>query len=226
MKKSKIFPTVAYLLILGLMLAWILGVFSPRDDRLQYSEVVQLFYDEQVRSFEVDGKTIELKLHKPYRDKDTIHTTLSDPESFRQEMAQLIQQQSQSGVLESYNFIPEQGFTPYDLILPLILVGLALLVVWVLIAGRMNHGGNPMSNFGKARTQTGASDGKKITFDDVAGVDEEKAELQEVVDFLRNPAKFTQIGAKIPHGILLAGPPGTGKTLLAKAGAGEADVRF
>ena len=226
MKKSKIFPTVAYLLILGLMLAWILGVFSPRDDRLQYSEVVQLFYDEQVRSFEVDGKTIELKLHKPYRDKDTIHTTLSDPESFRQEMAQLIQQQSQSGVLESYNFIPEQGFTPYDLILPLILVGLALLVVWVLIAGRMNHGGNPMSNFGKARTQTGASDGKKITFDDVAGVDEEKAELQEVVDFLRNPAKFTQIGAKIPHGILLAGPPGTGKTLLAKAVAGEADVRF
>lgn len=226
MKKSKIFPTVAYLLILGIMLAWILGVFSPRDDRLQYSEVVQLFYDEQVRSFKVDGKTIEIKLHKPYRDKDTIHTTLSDPDSFRQEMAQLIRQQSQSGILESYNFIPEQGFTPYDLILPLILVGLALLVVWVLIAGRMNHGGNPMSNFGKARTQAGASDGKKITFDDVAGVDEEKAELQEVVDFLRNPAKFTQIGAKIPHGILLAGPPGTGKTLLAKAVAGEADVRF
>ena len=226
MKKSKIFPTVAYLLILGIMLAWILGVFSPRDDRLQYSEVVQLFYDEQVRSFKVDGKTIEIKIHKPYRDKDTIHTTLSDPDSFRQEMAQLIRQQSQSGILESYNFIPEQGFTPYDLILPLILVGLALLVVWVLIAGRMNHGGNPMSNFGKARTQAGASDGKKITFDDVAGVDEEKAELQEVVDFLRNPAKFTQIGAKIPHGILLAGPPGTGKTLLAKAVAGEADVRF
>lgn len=226
MKKSKIFPTVAYLLILGLVLAWILGVFGPGDDRLQYSEVVQLFYDEQVRSFEVDGKTIELKLHKPYEGKDTIRTTLSDPDSFRQEMAQLIQQQSQNGVLESYNFIPEQDFTPYDLILPLILVGLALLVVWALIAGRMNHGGNPMSNFGKARTQTAASDGKKITFDDVAGVDEEKAELQEVVDFLRNPEKFTQIGAKIPHGILLAGPPGTGKTLLAKAVAGEADVRF
>lgn len=227
MKKRKIFSTVAYLLILGVVLSWILGLFGPYDDKLQYSEVAQLFYDGQVRSFEVDGKTIQMELHSPYEGKTSIHTTLSDPDGFRQDMGQLIREQSQSGTLESYNFIPAKGFTPYDLILPLILVGLALLVVWVVIAGRMGgNGNNPMSNFGKARTQTGAGDDKKITFDDVAGVDEEKAELQEIVDFLRNPEKFTQIGAKIPHGILLSGPPGTGKTLLAKAVAGEADVRF
>jgi len=97
--------------------------------------------------------------------------------------------------------------------------------VWMFIMGRANQN-NPMANFGKARTGHGQPSGKKITFADVAGVDEEKAELQEVVDFLRNPKKFTDMGAKIPHGILLAGAPGTGKTMLAKAVAGEADVQF
>ena len=227
MKKRKIISTIGYLLILGIALSWILGLFGPYDDNLQYSEVAQLFYDEQVRAFVVDGNLIKLELHTPYNGKSTLQTTLSDPDGFRQEMGQLIQEQAKAGKLLSYDFIPAEGFSPYDLILPLILVGVVLLVMWVLLAGRMNAGGgNPMSNFGKARTQSGNGDNKKITFDDVAGVDEEKAELQEVVDFLRNPQKFTQIGAKIPHGILLSGPPGTGKTLLAKAVAGEADVRF
>ena len=100
-----------------------------------------------------------------------------------------------------------------------------LLILWMALAGRAAQN-NPMNNFGKARTINGLPANKKVTFADVAGVDEEKEELQEVVDFLRNPEKFTAIGAKIPHGILLAGPPGTGKTLLARAVAGEADVRF
>ena len=86
--------------------------------------------------------------------------------------------------------------------------------------------GNNLNNFGKARTLLGMPDGKKVTFDDVAGADEEKQELQEVVDFLRDPDKFKQIGARIPHGLLLVGPPGTGKTLLARAVAGEAGVQF
>ena len=227
MKKTKFFPALVYLLILGVALAWIFGAFGPYQDKLQYSEVVQLFYDEQVRSFTLDGKTITMQLHTPYAEKSKLTTTISDPEAFRQDMAELLRQQTEKGVLESYDFKPEAGFTPYDLILPLILAGLAILLFWALIAGRMGGGnGNPMSNFGKARTQSGTADGKKVTFNDVAGVDEEKEELQEVVDFLRNPKKFTDIGAKIPHGILLSGPPGTGKTLLAKAVAGEADVRF
>ena len=91
--------------------------------------------------------------------------------------------------------------------------------------GKMN-GSNPLANFGKARTVLGVPDGKKVTFADVAGAEEEKEELEEIVDFLRDPQKFTQIGARIPHGILLVGPPGTGKTLLARAVAGEAGVQF
>ncbi|MBQ3504655.1 MAG: AAA family ATPase, partial [Oscillospiraceae bacterium] len=94
-----------------------------------------------------------------------------------------------------------------------------------MLMGRMNSS-NPLQNFGKARTVLGVPDGKKVTFADVAGADEEKEELQEIVDFLRDPDKYTKIGARIPHGLLLVGPPGTGKTLLARAVAGEADVQF
>ena len=100
-----------------------------------------------------------------------------------------------------------------------------LLFVWAMMMGRMNNN-NHLQNFGKARTVLGIPDSQKVTFDDVAGADEEKAELQEVVDFLKNPEKFTAIGARIPHGMLLVGPPGTGKTLLARAVAGEAGVQF
>ena len=100
-----------------------------------------------------------------------------------------------------------------------------MIFAWILLVGRASSN-NPMANFGKARTTSGQEGNKKVTFADVAGVDEEKEELQEVVDFLRNPEKFAQIGAKIPHGVLLSGPPGTGKTLLARAVAGEADVQF
>ena len=107
--------------------------------------------------------------------------------------------------------------------MPIILAGIVILLAWMIIMGRANAK-NPMADFGKARTVSGSK--QKVTFADVAGVDEEKAELQEVVDFLRNPQKFAEIGAKIPHGILLSGAPGTGKTMLAKAVAGEAGVQF
>ena len=129
-------------------------------------------------------------------------------------------------MLESYNFVPDKGFSPYTLILPLLVVGLVILFVWALLMGRMSSAGNPMNAFSKARTVLGVPGDKKVTFDDVAGADEEKEELQEIVDFLKNPEKFTEIGARIPHGLLLVGPPGTGKTLLARAVAGEAGVQF
>ncbi|MBE6941523.1 MAG: ATP-dependent zinc metalloprotease FtsH [Ruminococcaceae bacterium] len=139
-------------------------------------------------------------------------------------MRELFAEQTADGVLESYDFLPEKETSPYDWILPILIAGVVLLILWVLLMGRLNAGGNPMANFGKARTMLGNN--TKVTFDDVAGADEEKAELQEIVDFLRNPEKFKEIGAKIPHGLLLVGPPGTGKTLLARAVAGEADVQF
>ena len=225
MKKSNLFSVILYVAVFALILSVILGIFGNRKDDLTYSQIVSLFQEEKVKNFTVEEQTITLELHGKYNGKTKLTCQLADPESFRQEMHSLIQEQTQNGVLESYDFLPEKGFSPYDLILPLLIVGVVLLILWVLLMSRASNA-NHMSNFGKARTLMGVPDGKKVTFEDVAGVDEEKAELQEIVDFLRNPDKFTNIGAKIPHGLLLVGPPGTGKTLLARAVAGEAGVQF
>jgi len=223
--KNRKFPIlIIYAVIMILLFSWMLGIFGSGGDGLTYSQVVALFREEQVRSFTVEGETIYLQLHNPVDGKDMLTGTVADAESFRREMWTTIQSQTETGVLESYDFLAEEKLSPYDFIVPIILAGLVLLLAWMIIMGRANAK-NPMADFGKARTIQGQR-GKKVTFADVAGVDEEKAELQEVVDFLRNPQKFTDIGAKIPHGILLSGAPGTGKTMLAKAVAGEADVQF
>ena len=220
MKNRRIPFLIIYVVVLALIFSWMLGIFGNDGDGLTYSQVVAMFRQEQVRSFTVEGDTIYLKLQGS---EDILTGTVADAESFRREMWDTIQTQSESGVLESYDFVAEEKLSPYDFIVPIILAGIVIVLVWVIIVGRANAK-NPMADFGKARTVNGSK--QKVTFADVAGVDEEKAELQEVVDFLRNPQKFAEIGAKIPHGILLSGAPGTGKTMLAKAVAGEAGVQF
>ena len=225
MNNRKILPLLIYAVVLVLVLSWASGLFGPARNAVPYSQVLTLFEKEQVRSFVVEGNTLTLYLNTPYGGKTTLSSVLADPDAFRQELGDTFREQTASGVLESYDFLPKESFSPYSLILPLLIVGLVLLAVWSILMGKMS-GGNPLNNFGKARTVLGIPDGKKVTFDDVAGADEEKAELQEVVDFLRAPEKYTAIGARIPHGLLLVGPPGTGKTLLARAVAGEADVQF
>ena len=225
MNNRRLVPLVIYLAALVLVFSWISGMTATSKSELPYSELVGLFEKEQVRSFVVKGNTIFLELHTPYDGKTQLRAQLAQPESFRQELEETFLEQRASGKLESYDFVPDKAASPYDYVLPIILAGGVLLVLWTLLMGKMN-GSNPLANFGKARTVLGVPDGKKVTFADVAGADEEKEELAEIVDFLRNPGKFTQIGARIPHGILLVGPPGTGKTLLARAVAGEADVQF
>ena len=226
MKRTRWIPLIVYAALLVAFLGWISNLFTTSQDTLPYSKVVELFNKEQVRQFVVQDQTITMQLNKPYNGQTTITAPLADPESFRQEMHETFAEQTASGVLESYNFVPDKGFSPYTLILPLLVVGLIILFVWALLMGRMSSAGNPMNAFSKARTVLGVPGDKKVTFDDVAGADEEKEELQEIVDFLKNPEKFTEIGARIPHGLLLVGPPGTGKTLLARAVAGEAGVQF
>ena len=226
MKRTRWIPLIVYVALMAAFLGWISNLFTTTQDSLPYSTVVELFRKEQVRQFVVEDQTITMELNKPYNGQTTITAPLADPESFRQEMHDLLTEQTESGVLESYNFVPDRGFSPYTLILPLLVVGVVLLFIWALLMGRMSSAGNTMSGFSKARTVLGVPGDKKVTFDDVAGADEEKEELQEIVDFLKNPEKFTEIGARIPHGLLLVGPPGTGKTLLARAVAGEAGVQF
>ncbi len=226
MKNRRLIPILIYVAVLVLVFSWTSGLFSQKGATLSYSQVVDLFRAEQVKSFVVEDQTITMELRTPINGKTSVTTTLADPQSFRLEMNDLLQSQRESGVLQGYDFVPEKGFSASELIFPLLTVGVVLLLLWAMFMGRMNSAGNPMSNFGKARTVLGVPDGKKVTFADVAGADEEKEELREVVDFLRDPGKYTEIGARIPHGLLLVGPPGTGKTLLARAVAGEADVQF
>ena len=226
MKKQKLVPFLIYVAALIALFSWSFGIFDSNSGSLSYSQVVELFEAEQVKSFVVEEQSITLVLRESLDGKTQVTTDLADPETFRLEMQDTLRDQLQRGVLESYNFVPDKPFSPSQLILPLLAVGVILLLLWAMFMSRMSAGGNPTSNFGKARTVLGVPDGKKVTFADVADADEEKEELKEVVDFLRDPGKYTAIGARIPHGLLLVGPPGTGKTLLARAVAGEADVQF
>ncbi len=224
-QRKSFFPLV-YLLGLVLVLSWAMGNFGQKTNAIAYSNLVKLFQREQVSQFLVEGDEITLLLREPYNGKTTLRTGLADSEVFRAQMQPLFDQQTASGVLEAYDFVADKHYTPYDFILPLLVAGGVLLLAWFLLVSRLNGGGNPASQFGKARTVQGVPEGQKVTFQDVAGADEEKEELQEVVDFLRSPERYTAMGAKIPHGLLLVGPPGTGKTLLARATAGEAGVQF
>ena len=225
MKNRRFIPMIVYLLLLMSVFSWASDLFSDENSQLPYSQVVHLFREEQVRAFEIQNDTITMELYTPIDDESIVRAKLAYPETFLAEMSDLLEEQTESGVLEYYSLSPKEPFSPYELILPLVMAGLVLLFVWAMFMSRANNA-NPLQNFGKARTVLGVPDGKKVTFADVAGADEEKEELQEVVDFLKNPQKFTEIGARIPHGMLLVGPPGTGKTLLARAVAGEAGVQF
>ena len=226
MKKHRLFPMLLYLVMLYLILNWASGGFNLNREELSHTEIVQLFREERVKSFVIQGNEIELQLHGTYDGKEELTCELGDPDYFLSQVEDLLAQQQESGVLSGYDLRHAEGTTPMDYVMPLLVAGGILLLLWFILMGRASAGGNNMSNFGKARTVVGIPDGRKVTFDDVAGADEEKAELQEVVDFLRAPEKFHEMGARIPHGILLVGPPGTGKTLLARAVAGEAGVQF
>ena len=225
MKKTNLVSFLIYVICLVLVVGFLFGAFESGAMDVPYSQALQQLKNENVESFEVVGNTITMKLYEPYNGEKTISAAMMDPEGFSREMAPLLEEQTASGKLKSYDFLASEGYSPFDLVVPLLLVGLILLIVWVFLTARANRS-NPMAGFTRARTVLGVPDHKKVTFDDVAGADEEKEQLREVVDFLQNPEKYTSIGARIPHGILLVGPPGTGKTLIARAVAGEADVQF
>ncbi len=150
---------------------------------------------------------------------------IGDIETFHKDLDETIAAQSAAGVLKSYNYLPAAN-SIWKTALPYLLVGIALLFVWFILMNRSGSGPNAMAQFTRANARFGVPSGESVTFQDVAGADEEKEELSEIVEFLRDPDRFKQLGAKIPKGVLLVGPPGTGKTLLARAVAGEANVAF
>ncbi|MDD3165625.1 MAG: ATP-dependent zinc metalloprotease FtsH [Oscillospiraceae bacterium] len=200
---------------------------APTQVGIPYSQMVSLFENEQVTSFVVKDNTVTMNLRAPLDGQSSVHHDLNNFSVFYYDLGELIQQQYHDGILTDYDY-PKSSETPWWLtFVPYLLLGAVFLLVWFVMMNRSAGGGGNVMKFSKAHARLGAdAEGKKVTFDDVAGADEEKAELQEIVEFLRNPQKFTQIGARIPKGVLLVGPPGTGKTLLAKAVAGESGVQF
>ena len=217
------------MLIGVIILAVIFYLTTPAEQKeYTYSEIEELFRQEQVKSFCLEGDELTLNLYSPDSDGNTtIKKTLPSPTWFREDLGDLIEEQTASGVLTEYDYV--KGWTaPWWMsILPYLISIVLFIGVWYLLMNKAGGGGAPgVGKFGKAHTRTGEENLKKVTFADVAGAEEEKEELSEIVDFLKRPQNYTAMGARIPKGVLLVGPPGTGKTLMARAVAGEAGVQF
>ena len=214
-----------YLLILVCLLAGVSYVVSQtqKTESISYADVYSYFEQGDVDRYTLEGGTLTMHLKNENR---AVSYEIGDYTSvWWSQLGSVIDQQMKDGTLTKVDYITTTipwwaQFLPYLILV--VLIG----AFWYFMMNKQSGGGAGPMQFGKARAKL-AQDGKnKVTFNDVAGADEEKAELQEIVEFLKNPQKFVQIGARIPKGVLLVGPPGTGKTLIAKAVAGEAGVPF
>ena len=218
-----------YILLLLILVAVIFTMTkdSEPDQIESYSELVDLFKAEKVQSFTTEGNKIILQLRTD--DPENPERKSYDLYSFNvfySDFNEMIMDQHQRGVLENYDYT--EGFVVpwWASIVPYIILMGGAMALWYFMMSRMGGGAGGVARFSKARTRLGSDEKNKKTFADVAGCDEEKEELAEIVDFLKDPKAYTSMGARIPKGVLLVGPPGTGKTLLAKAVAGEAGVQF
>ena len=218
------------LIILGVAL-WAMRIPQSNADKETYSTVRDLFEAEKVKAFTLSDDTLTLTLREPDEngeEQKVFH--IASFSVFYEDFNDLVTKQYAEGIIEQYDYPAISGTPWWLMFIPYVVIALLVIGVWLFMVNRMS-GGAPGGDrttmkFAKARTTVGVSENDKVTFNDVAGADEEKAELQEVVDFLQNPEKYRKLGAKIPKGILLIGPPGTGKTLIARAVAGEANVQF
>ncbi len=221
-----------YVLIFVLIACTVYMLTTSKDtDKMTYSEVKDLFTNEKVQSFVYDGTSNELTMKvRDASAKDgtkEVKYSMYSFSLFYEDLGDTIKQQYADGIIKEYQIDPVRSMWWIQLLPYVFLFG--LVAVWIYMMTKANGGGGVgggINKFGKARTRLGSEEKNQKTFADVAGADEEKEELQELVEFLKNPRSFTDMGARIPKGVLLVGPPGTGKTLLAKAVAGEAGVQF
>ncbi len=216
------FGTILMVILAVCVVAYVVSTMRTAGD-IPYSELRQYFLEEKVQEFSISDTRITAKL----KGGSTVTSDLYDFDLFYQDLNELVQEQYDSGIITAYNYHADHSTNWLQLLLPYVLAFLGFILLMNLM-NRMAGGGagaqDKLSRFGEAKVSTPGE--KKVTFQDVAGADEEKEELREIVEFLREPQKYLDLGAHIPKGVLLVGPPGTGKTLLAKAVAGEAGVQF
>ena len=218
---------VLWMLCVFMLLSAASYFFRPKEPEISYAEVVQLFEQEKVKSFTVQDTTLTLKLREAVDGKTELRKELYDFDLFYDDLNDLVVEQKAAGILEDYNYSANHSPNYLAIALPYVIAVAGLFTIWYFFSMRASGGGNDrMAKFGNATFRHGSESARKTTFADVAGADEEKEELAEIVDFLRDPQRFVELGARIPKGVLLVGPPGTGKTLLARAVAGEAGVEF
>lgn len=213
-------------IVIILVAAWFFSL--NQVEKPTYSEMVSYFENQEVTEFSVNGNSALLTV--TLKDGTQVEHKLMDWETFKEDIWDDVDAYNEKNPDKpmKVDLIAASDSSIWVELIPTVILVIVFIAFWFFIMRRMGGGGmgSKELNFGKAKFKNSADEKKKTTFDDVAGADEEKEELEEIVEFLKAPEKYNKLGARIPKGVLLVGPPGTGKTLLAKAVAGEAGVPF